>query len=326
MIGISDCNTYLPRPRIQAKEYEIALGRFSARIDEKAVPAFEEDAVTMAIDAGTGVSMDQEPGVLALSSTSWPQPGTLASGPISRALGMPKSTKTMEFGTSWKAGLEALGCALECDGGMAIATDVPTTTPTDDAEHIMGAGAVALGVSNQDEELIAECVGDGHHVDARLPAKFGSDTGQTDLQLGQYTVDGFVSATEAAIKRALTAAGLEVTDVTHAVLPQEDVKMSWRGGLQMGFTEKQLIKGFVVNNVGFACAAAPLIGLAATLEAAQPGDFLLVAGYGHGHGATAFIFEATEHIGGTQTGFAEQVAEGEQIDYSTYRRVQGGGC
>ncbi|MFP8890570.1 hypothetical protein ACLI4U_12420 [Natrialbaceae archaeon A-CW2] len=324
MTGITACSTYLPRPRIPATEYEQALGRFSARIDEKAVPAFDEDAVTMAIDAGSSIPIDQEPGVLALSSTTWPQPETLASGPISRALSIPESTKTMEFGTSWKAGIEALHCALGHDNGIAIAADVPNASPDDDVEHVQGAGAVAISTGSQQSNPIAEFIGEGHHISARMPAKFRSETDRTDLQLGQYTTDGFVSATKAAIERALDSAELSLEDITHAVFPQEDVKMAWRGGLQIGFSEEQMTAGFVVNKMGFAHTAGPLLGLASALESSRPEDTLLVVGYGHGHGATALILEVTEDIETTQTGFTDQLDEGEQIDYSTYLRLRGG--
>jgi 3-hydroxy-3-methylglutaryl CoA synthase len=319
MTGIVDCAVALPRYHVTAEAYDEAVGRFSARISRKAVTGFDEDALTMGVDAARRVPV-ADPTLLAVATTSPPQPGTLAAGPLSRALSVQGGLRTMEFGSSWKAGTEALDAALDADAGLAVVADDPRADPAEDADHVLGAGAVALATG---ADPLAAVVGSAHHVDARVPPKFRAG-GVTDLSLGEYTASGYADAVGSVVEGALADAGLAVDDVAHAILPQEDVKTAWQTGLDLGFDPEQLSTGFVVDRVGFAGAAAPLLGLAAALDASDPGDAVLVSGYGHGHGASAFVFRATERIEGASSGYRSQIDGSEAISYVTYLELAGG--
>ena len=321
-IGITSYGAYVPPYHITADEYAAAWGRFEARIERKAVPGIDEDAVTMGIDAAREVKIPGEPAALCVASTTWPQPGTLASGPIVRSLDLAGGLRTMEFGTSWKAGIEALDAALQFDSGLAVTTDAPQGTHTEDTEHILGAGAAAVATG---ESPIATLVDSAHYVDARLPAKFQRGDGRViDLELGQYTVSGFARAVEWVVEEVLGAHDLTPADVDHVVLPQDDAKIAWRIGHRMGFDDEQLTNGFLVNQVGFAGTAAPLLGLVSALDASHGGDRVLVVGYGYGEGASAVLFETTDAVADTSAALAEKIEATEEISYMDYLKRRGG--
>lgn len=317
--GITDYGVSLPTYHVSADVYEELWGRFAARIDRKTVSAFDEDAVTMATAAGQDVECG-EVETLAVATSSHPQPGTMSSGPISRALGLDGPTQTLEFGHSWKAGLDALDAGLAFGSALVVASDDPTAPRDDDAEHILGAGAASFVVG--DDNPVATLVGSSHHVDAYLPAKFRVDGDVTDLSLGGYTTEGFVEALSAVVEGALAEADCSTDDIDHAVFPQDDVKTSWRGGGRLGFDADQMSAGFVVNRVGFAGVASPLLGFAAALDAADPGARVLVAGYGYGHGASAFVFETTDESADASADVDAALDATAELELADYVRLQ----
>jgi 3-hydroxy-3-methylglutaryl CoA synthase len=331
--GITDYGVCVPTYHLTADVLEEAWGRCEARIDRKTVPAYDEDAVTMATQAAAVVdfvtSNDNDAATLAVATTTPPQPGSLAGGPIARAIGLYGRCRTLEFGSSWKAGVEALDAALAFDDSLAVAADALTAPLDDAADHILGAGAAAFVVgdatgdgSSGDGEALAILRGSAHYVDAYLPAKFQSAGEVTDLGLGAYAAEGFVEALSSAVDGALDDAGISVGDVDHVVFPQGDVKVSWRGGKRLGFSDDQMRAGFVVKRLGFAGVASPLIGLAAALDAADSDEFVMVVGYGYGHGASAFAFETTEAIAGAGAGVDEALDGKEELSYPEYVRLR----
>jgi 3-hydroxy-3-methylglutaryl CoA synthase len=315
-VGIVDYDAYVPRYRISADAYADAWGRCAARIDEKRVSAFDEDVVTMGLEAIRGVDTDDAK-TLTLASTSWPQPGTTASGPFVTATDLPTTSRAFEFGTSWRAGLEALEVALEYSPGVAVVADAPRADPSEDADHLLGDGAAAFRTGTG-ERCAVELLASSHVTGAQLPGTFESDDGVTDLSIGQYDADAYADAVGGAIRGVLEAHDLDVSDVTHAVLPQDDVKTAWRTGKGLGFSTDQLAAGFLVKRLGFAGAAATPLGLAAALDESEPGDRLVVASYGAGHGAIALLFEAGEGVDASHAGVQSQLENGEQLTYVEY--------
>lgn len=321
MTGIDALEVALPRYRVSAETYEEALGSFRARIDGKVVPGHDEDAVTMAIDAARGLDPS---GVehLAVGSSTRPQPGTLAAGTIARSLGIAGSLRTVALGASWKAGLEALDVALELEGrGLAVASDAPRGTPGEPADHVLGAGAAAALTG---EGTVAKLLGAAHYADARLPGKFDADGEVADLELGRYAAEGVRQAVERVVEGALEGAGLAPADVAHVVLPQEDVKVGWRLGGRLGFDDERRANGWVVNRLGFAGAATPVVGLAAALAASDPGDRVLATAYGYGEGAGALLFEATDGAAEVGLDLDALVEATAPLDVPAYLALRGG--
>ena len=68
----------------------------------------------------------------------------------------------------------------------------------------------------------------------------------------------------------------------------------------MGFTTEQVQQGMVVEEVGNTYAGSSLLGLAAILDVASPGDRIFFCSYGSGAGSDAFSLVATERLAETR--------------------------
>ena len=64
----------------------------------------------------------------------------------------------------------------------------------------------------------------------------------------------------------------------------------------LGFTEEQIGAGMVVDSIGNTYAGSSLLGLAAVLDVAQPGDRIFFCSYGSGAGSDAFSLVANGRL------------------------------
>lgn len=317
MTGITGYGVHIPRYHVTATEYGNAVGRYQGRIDQKVVAPYDEDAATMGIDAARDLTLG-DPELVALATTNPPQPGTVAAGVVTTALGLSGNRRTLEFGSSWRAGMDALSTGLDTSSALVVASDDPRAPHEDPADHVLGAGAAAFTLGETDP--LAEHITSAHYVDAHLPSKFG-DAEVTDLQLGQYTAEGFEEAVGKVVSAVLSSTGFATSEIDHVVLPQDDVKTAWRTGTGLGFETDQLSTGFLVKRTGFTGAAMPLLGLAAVLDASEPAERILVLGYGYGHGADAILFETTDLVPDADSGLEAQLERTESISYDRYRNL-----
>ncbi|EQD68786.1 hydroxymethylglutaryl-CoA synthase, partial [mine drainage metagenome] len=85
-------------------------------------------------------------------------------------------------------------------------------------------------------------------------------------------------------------------DYRHVVFHQPNGKFPQRMGKTMGFTEEQMRYGLVTPYLGNTYSGAALLGLANVLDHADPGDRILVVGYGSGAGSDAFDLTVTDRI------------------------------
>jgi hydroxymethylglutaryl-CoA synthase len=94
----------------------------------------------------------------------------------------------------------------------------------------------------------------------------------------------------------------------------------------LGFSDEQIKPGLLVPVIGNTYAGAAMIGLAATLDIAQPGDRILMVSFGSGAGSDAFSLRVTERIAERRDlapKTADYIARRTQIDYATYVRMRG---
>lgn len=114
MTSIAGWSIYVPKLRIEAREFVAALGAFGAAgVREKSVPNVDEDAYTMAVEAGRHLLRDSgvDPAsisCLALASCSMPYAERSCAPGIALALGVPATAQVFEHASSARAGVEAL--------------------------------------------------------------------------------------------------------------------------------------------------------------------------------------------------------------------------
>lgn len=311
---LAGVGAYAPRYRLSADAVRDALGSFEAPgIESVAVPDADEDAVTMAWEAGRraldaaaldGADVD----AIFLASTTLP---TLDESPVPHlavAFDAPDDVDSRAFTASTAAGGEALATALEYDAGtvLVVAADAPTGAPDDALGHAAGAGAAAVVLTPDGDDV-------SHAGSATLPFQ-GTRYRQTGADA--TTGLGITGYDRVAYTDTLTAAldGVEV-GVDAAALSMPDGKRPYRATAACGLDAETVGAAETVSTLGDTGAASPLLGLA---QAARDGATSIVLA-AYGSGATCHAFEI--HAAGAPV---EAALDGEwALDYAGAMRRRG---
>jgi hydroxymethylglutaryl-CoA synthase len=307
-IGLLGYGVYIPRYRINKVEYVKAWGRFAAAgIEEKAVPGFDEDSVTMAVEASMNAlnhaKVDASKlNAIYFASTSSPYAEKLVSSTIAMALGAPPRVSVADFTSSTMAGTSALLMSLDFVASgrghfaLVATSDCPYADPSDFFEHPLGAGAAAFVVGGGTP--IATIEASGCTTIEALGERFRKKGEKFIETLGipAYTQAVIMKTVTSSVKALLDNTGRKPSDFNFVVLPQFDGRLPSRIARKNGFEETQFIPSMVVSQIGDAGAASPLIGLAKVLDEAKPGHKVLVTSYGAGAGSDAVSINVNKEI------------------------------
>jgi len=298
--GITGYGAYVPRLRIDrgiiAEAHRwMAPGLKGQAKGSRAFTSWDEDSVTMAVEAGrdalTGTSIDTIK-ALYVASNTLPYADLASAAIIAGALRAPAGISSSDSGNSQRAGTSGLLQALKIgEPALFIASDAPVAKPASTQELTYGAGAAAFTLGS--EGVIAKLVGSGSITDTFVD-HFRATGQKYDYFWEERWIrdEGYAKETPGAIKTALAKAGLTIEDITYFAMA------SLLKGAGDAVAKAVKFAGTVVggleNGVGYAGTAhAPLL-LASVLETAKPGEKILLVGFGQG--ADALIFEVTEAI------------------------------
>lgn len=298
--GITAFGAYIPRMRLDRAAIARAHGWMapSLRGLAKGARAFcnwDEDTVTMAVEAARDALGQRERAglsALAFASTRPPYADLQPSAIVAGALDLPRGVRTIDSGFGQRAGTSGLLAALRSgDTALFVASDAPKGKPASTQEMTYGAGAAAFMLGS--ENVAARLVGVGS-VAAAFVSHFRAAGEESEYHWEERWVrdEGYAKLVPQAVKVALAEAGLQIGDVQHFAMPSQLRGIGPAMAKQLGFA------GNVVDGLEDGCgyagsAHAPLM-LARALEAAQPGERILLIGFGQG--ADALIFEATDAI------------------------------
>ena len=302
MAGIVSYGAYIPYHRISREEFHRAWGGFGMP-GERAVAYFDEDSITMAVEAAIDCLTGVDPAVidaLFLASTTMPYKEKLGAAIVSAALDLPEEVRTVDFTGSLRAGTTALGCALDAvkagsaKAVLVLVADTRLGAPAGQFEQALGDGAAALLVGNED--VVAE-IRDSFHVSDEFSGVWRADGDEFVRSWEDRMVldEGYSRVLPMAMSRLMSKCSLGPQDFARAVYDAPtDVRRHARVGAGLGFEPSQ-IQDAMFMTVGNTGAALSTMMLAAALEEAGPGDRILLASYGNG--ADAFSIEVTESIG-----------------------------
>ncbi|HON40332.1 MAG TPA: hydroxymethylglutaryl-CoA synthase, partial [Methanoculleus sp.] len=178
--------------------------------------------------------------------------------------------------------------------GIAIGADVAQGAPGDALEYTAAAGGAAFVIGGED--VIA---------DINRTCSFTTDTpdfwrreGQNyPRHGGRFTGDpGYFKHVQGAAMLMFEMAGTTPKDYDYAVFHQPNAKFPQRVAKMLGFREEQIEPGLVVPRLGNTYSGASMIGLAATLDIAKPGERIFVTSFGSGAGSDAFDITVTDLI------------------------------
>ncbi len=303
MVGIVSYGAYVPRYRITRKTISAAMGWFSTTgvPGEKAVANYDEDAVTMAVTAGSDAltgTAGQIVEALYLATTTAPYKERQDAGIVAAALDLSADIRTADFTDSSKAGTAALmaGCdAVKAGSAKSVivcASDCRVSKPGSFEEGNYGDGAAAFVLG--DSGVIAS-LGGSYSVTRDFMDRWRAENDRfVHASEDRWIRDeGYTKFIAQAISGLLKKYGLSAKDFAKVVYPCLYVREHAAIGKSLGFKPEQ-IQQELLTTVGDSGAALPLMMLVAALQDAKPGDKILVASYGNG--SDAMFFEVTKDI------------------------------
>jgi hydroxymethylglutaryl-CoA synthase len=250
---------------------------------------------------------------------------------VAEAIGAVPHTQAADWEFACKAGTEAVQAAIGLVGsGMAryalsIGMDTAQGRPGDALEYTAGAGGAAYLLGPAEESLaviegsysfVTDTPDFWRRADERYPEHGQRFTGEP----------AYFKHIEAAARALMEATGTGPSDFAHAVFHQPNTKFPQRVAKTLGFSTEQIRTGLLVPVIGNTYAGSALVGLTAILDAAEPGQRILVVSFGSGAGSDAFCLRTTgvllERRGRAPT-TRDYIERRTEIDYATYARYRG---
>ncbi|WP_299236063.1 zinc ribbon domain-containing protein [Natronomonas sp.] len=321
MTAITGVGAYAPRFRISADAFEKAWGHFDADgVETKAVPAADEDALTMAYEAATrGIeAAGTDPGAvgwIGFASSRPPLAEEDLTARLGAMLGVSESATRHVFTGSTRAGTRALragGDALEAgrEIGLVVAADAPAGATDGSIDHAAGAGAAAFVLEGEGPAEIR----DHAEYAAPYPGTRFRVTGEDEtrgLGVTQYDRRAFTESIAGAVD------GLDADpDAEAAAIQAPDGKLPYRAADAAGVGTGDIRAAATVHALGDLGAASVPVSLAAALEAGH--RRVLAVSQGGGAVADAFVVKAS---GETP---ARTALDGDgSLSYAEYLRQRG---
>lgn len=280
MAGIVSYGAYVPYHRLQRSTVGQALETRAGK-GERAVAGFDEDAVTMAVEAARNAMRGQKPEAvtsLSFASTSAPYQEKLNAAAIHAALDLKPQVRALDLAGSTRAGMAGLLAAFESTraGSYALVAmaDVRLGAPEGGAELSGGDGAAAFLVGT--ENVIAEVEGAysetlEHEAVWRLPGEKFAKTWEERFGLTQVYEPLLISAATALAQKC----GITTGDLACVVIDSPNPRAVATLAKAMKLPPEKIGDQFL-ESVGHTGTAHAGLMLAAALDKAKPGDRILV--------------------------------------------------
>ena len=341
-VGIVGYGVYIPRYRIKVEEIAKVWGTDAERVkrglslEEKSVPGLDEDAATLAVEAArsavkrSGIN-PQDIGAIYVGSESHPYAVKPTATIVAEAIEATPDLTAADYEFACKAGTAGIQTCMGMVGsdmikyGMAIGTDTAQGAPGDPLEYTAAAGAAAVIVGKNGSQTIAS-IEDTYSYTTDTPDFWRREMRPYPRHGGRFT------GKPAYFKHVLSAAHgllrklqLAPKDFAYAVFHQPNGKFPLQVGKELGFTKEQIMPGTLVQKIGNTYSGASMIGLAAVLDQAKPGERILVVSYGSGAGSDAFSIMVKDGVEAKRDAVpkvADYINNKTYIDYSTYAKFK----
>jgi hydroxymethylglutaryl-CoA synthase len=340
--GIVSYGAYVPRYRITPKEIGRVWGSDGEAVGQglnvyrKSVPSPDEDTITISTEAlrtalVRGAIDPQQIGAIYIGSESHPYAVKPSATVVAQAVGATPNLTAADYEFACKAGTAAIQTCLGLVGaemvryGVAIGTDTSQGAPGDALEYSASAGGAAIVIGR--ERVICRVLRTLSYT-TDTPDFWRREGQKYPSHSGRFTGEPayFRHVTECA-HQVMEASGTSAKDYRHVVFHQPNGKFPQRVGKQLGFSEAQMRHGLVTPFIGNTYSGAALIGLANVLDHGEPGDRILMVGYGSGAGSDGFDLEVTDEIVRYDRSFGKPVQwyldQGQELTYAVYAKFRG---
>lgn len=319
--GITGFGAYVPRQRLERTAIAAAHRWMAPSLKglakgSRAFASWDEDAITLAVEAVRdclGVQGREGVTDLALASTTLPFADLQNSVIVASALGLSPSVRAVDAGGSQRAGVSALvgGLRACAPDAVVVAADRPRAKPASVQEMVYGAGAAAFRLGA--DAVIARPLGaatvSAPFVDHFRPAGAAHDYVWEERWIRD---EGYAKLIPPGVDAALAQARVGIGDISTLVLASPLKGAAAAVAKRIGFAG--VLADAHDDGCGYAGAAHPLLMLASALEAAEPGQKILLIGFGQG--VDALVLETTEALAAyrPRRGVRGSIAEGVQTN------------
>ncbi|MCP1661553.1 MAG: hydroxymethylglutaryl-CoA synthase [Methanocalculus sp. MSAO_Arc1] len=311
MVGIITYGAYIPRFRVKVEEIARVWGANPAEISgglgvfEKSVPDLDENTATIAVEAARyalarrKINPD-DIGAVYVGSESHPYAVKPTAVTVGEAIGATPVMTAADYEFACKAGTAAIQTCMGLVGSkmvtyaLAIGADIAQGAPGDALEYTAAAGGAAFLIG--DDDPIAEITAT-HSFSSDTPDFWRREGQDYPRHGGRFSGDpGYFKHVLGASRLFFEKEGTKASDYAYAIFHQPNAKFPRRAAQVLGFTSEQIKPGLVVPEIGNTYSGSSPVGLAATLDIAEPGDRIFVCSYGSGSGSDAFEIRVTDAI------------------------------
>ncbi|MDD5094637.1 MAG: 3-oxoacyl-[acyl-carrier-protein] synthase III C-terminal domain-containing protein [Dehalococcoidia bacterium] len=301
MIGIKSYGAYIPLHRLAQADIAKAYDR-GGGVGELAVANFDEDTVTMGVEASVDCLKGMERSIvdtLFFATTSPPYREKQSAAIIAQALDLKRQLVANDLCDSLRSGNMALNLATglvasgKSKNALVVASEVRKGFPGSEYERVLGDAAGALLVGDTDVIASLEayyCIADEITDVWRMEGDPFVKSWEDRFVFTQ----GYNRNIKEAIVGLMKKQGLQQKDISKIVFYAPDARNHQAMAKGLGFDPKTQVQDGMFGTVGNTGAAATIFMMVAALESAKPGDMILLAGYGDG--ADAFLFKVTPEI------------------------------
>lgn len=302
---------YLPRHLLRGADIALARGRSGGR-GERRVAAFDEDSLTMAVEAARLLGREALAGVSAVvfCTTNPPYAAKNNAAAAHAALDLPEEVPAYDLGGAYRSVIGALAAATP--GTLLLAGDVTVARPDDADELTRGDGAAAIlcGPAEDGAVRVVELVSTtaeflGHW---RPPGQLTTSSSEERFVLERY---------QELLERTL--ARLCTSSVDHVVVSSPALRVARTAAKALArFGPIRSLEG-----VGHAGAADPLVRLAAVLDVAEPGQTVMLVTLADGCDALVLRCMDTLPAARPRRSVADQLERARPVGYLDYLNWRG---
>lgn len=342
MIGIVGYGGYIPRFRIKVEEIA-SVWESNAKsiknglmVEEKSVPSIDEDTATISVEAALNALKmaqinPQKIGAIYTGSESHPYAVKPTSTIVGEAIGVGSEFTAADTEFACKAGTAGIQMVMGLikggyiEYGLAIGADTAQSKPGDALEYTAAAGGAAFIVGKKN--LLAEIEGT-FSFSTDTPDFWRRENVEFPRHGGRFTgIPAYFKHIISATKGLMEKLNLKQSDFDYIVFHMPNGKFPLRATKMLGFDSEKLIPGFVVKSIGNTYSASSLLGLAATLDIAKPGQRILLTSYGSGAGSDSFSIKVTDLIEEKRKivkKIQDYIDDKEYVTYAKYTRLRRG--
>ena len=305
MVGITGYSAYVPRLRLQRSAVAAAHAWYDPSYarkgrGERAICGWDEDAITMGVEAARGLVANGGPEALMFASTTGPFVDRQQAGIIATALSLEGEIRTLDVTSSQRAALGALSQACSSVQGGArevllVASENRRAMARSPGELAWGDGAVSVSVG-ADRELLQLVGGTVESVDFLDHYRGAGQEFDYDWEERWIRDEGLAKIVPATIARLLEQTGVTADAVAHFVLPTTIGRAAANVARRSGLAGESMVDN-LAGQLGETGTAHPLLMALHALETrVKPGDYMLVCSFANG--CEALLFRATEAMSG----------------------------